>query len=348
MVKPVLKMPPEWAPHEATWLIWPSRASHWLYGSAAEFDSVRRTFVRLIDTIAAFEPVRLIVAPGEVKAVPVEVQGRVEIVELPVNDAWARDVLPTFVEEVGGDPHGAAGVVGIDWSFNGWGGRFPPWEVDDALAGKLLDKLALKRVRSSLNAEGGAIHVNGNGCFLGTEKTFLGNGRNENWSREAVEAELRRCLGVTDFLWLPFGFSGDDTGGHVDVVAAFGAERLILHAACDPSDESNYRSLAGNRETILAYRDGERKGFDCVKVPTPPPCFHRGQRLTFSYLNFYLINGAVVLPSFGIAMDHRVRDQFREFFPSREIVSVAASALYLGGGGIHCVTQQQIAMEHRR
>lgn len=344
-MNPVLKMPPEWAPHEATWLIWPSRASHWLYGRASEFDSVRQTFVRLIDTIGAFEPVRLIVAPGDLDAVPKEVRARAEIVELPVNDAWARDVLPTFVKEVGSGTGGVGRLVGIDWSFNGWGEKFPPWEVDDALAGELLSKLAVKRVKSPLNAEGGAIHVNGTGCFMGTEATFFGNGRNENWSRESVESELNRCLGVTDFLWLPFGFSGDDTGGHVDVVAAFASERRILCVACDPSDESNHRPFRENREAVLAFRDRAGNGFDCVEIPTPPPSFHRGQRLTFSYLNFYLINGGVVLPGFGIPMDLRVRDQFRELFPSREVVSVPASSLYLGGGGIHCVTQQQIAMD---
>lgn len=334
-----LRMPAEWEPHEATWLIWPRSAKHWLYGSAADFEAICETFARLVDVAAAFEPIRVVVHPGGEEEVRSRIGGRAELLSIPCHDAWARDILPTFVREV--PPTGTGGLVGIDWVFNGWGGKFGPWEEDDRLAGRLAKALAIPTRRSCLTAEGGALHVDGAGCFLGTEGVWFDPGRNPNQSREAVEAELRRCLGVDRFRWLPHGFEGDDTGGHVDVIAAFAAPGRILHAVASTPSDPNHRLF---RENILRIRQpGGENGppMEVIKVPTPEPVRRDGVRLPYSYLNFSFLNDAVLLPAFGVPMDHWVRDQFRELFPDREIVSIESRPLYLGGGGIHCVTQQQ-------
>jgi len=334
-----LRMPAEWEPHEATWMIWPHDSKHWLYGSAADFESVCDTFARLVDLAAAFEPIRVVVHPGDEERVRSRIGERAELFSLPCNDAWARDILPTFVHEVGADEPGK--VVGIDWIFNGWGGKFGPWEEDDRLAGRLAGLLGLGTRRSSLTAEGGALHVNGAGCFLGTKGTWFDPGRNPGWSPERLEGELRRCLGVDRFLWLDHGFEGDDTGGHVDVIAAFAGPERILHAAAATPSDPNDRSFRENVAALRRALESGQPSIDVIEVPTPEPVRRDGIRLPYSYLNFSFLNDAVLLPAFGVPLDRWVRDQFRELFPDREIVSVEARPLYLGGGGIHCVTQQQ-------
>ena len=307
-------MPPEWAPHERTLIAWPCRRSLW--GEALE--DARRETTGVANAIAAFEPVLMVCRPGDAGQARASLAGEVEIWETPIDDSWLRDSGPIVVTD------GAR--RGMQFGFNAWGGKFPPWDDDATIAGRLCERLGLPWERSELILEGGAIAVDGAGTLVTTEECLLNPNRNPDWSREEIEEELRSRLGVERVVWLPHGLVEDrDTDGHVDLVAAFaGPERIALLAVDD--DNPNAERLAADREVLRAA------GLDIVDISG---LVYEGD-VAISPLNLYVCNGAVVMSD----ADEAALAAVRVAFADREVVGVAARALAFGGGGPHCITQQ--------
>ena len=323
------RFPAEWEKHEATWIFWPTGSEAYLYGKPTDYPLVRDAFVQLIDRIAAFEPVRVVVSPKDMEEARSLLGKRADqLLTLEINDAWARDAAPTFL-------HTQSGLSALCWTFTGWGGRFRPYDKDAKVAPHLATHMGIPVLSTTFAMEGGGVHSNGEGTLLTTDPVLFDSGRNPQRKKESLRTELQNILGAQKALSLPAVFDGDDTGGHVDVIAAFHPEGMVLLNDCRDAGDPNKESTEQNER----YLRGEKK--EVVRIPQPEATYSGQDRLAHSYLNFYICNHAVILPSFGSTLDQRVRDQFRELFPHHDIVCVEARPFYWGGGGIHCVTQQQ-------
>ena len=325
-------MPAEWAPQDRIWMAFPA-PGYSLGDTAEEADEARRTWAAVANACAAFEPVTVVVDPTEVAAARSVLATEVEVVEAPLNDAWMRDMGPTFVHLPSGE------VAGVDWVFNGWGQcDWARWDRDERIGAFVCETAGVSRIGSDMVNEGGAIHVDGSGVVLVTETVQLGAGRNDTWTREQVEAELARTIGATEVFWLPRGLTRDyeryGTRGHVDIVCTFTSPgRVLLHTQRDPShpDHEVSRSLRG----LLEER------FEVVELPAPATLRDAEGWVDWSYVNHLVVNGGVIACSFDDPHDAEAVAILREAYPGRSVVSVDARPLFDRGGGIHCITQQQ-------
>ncbi|MDP5314947.1 agmatine deiminase family protein [Streptomyces poriferorum] len=330
-------MPPEWAPHERTWMAWPGPNP--TFASAAELDGARRAWAAVAHAVRRFEPVTMVVGPGQEDSARALLGPDIELAVRPLDDAWMRDIGPTFVT----DGHELAAV---DWTFNGWGAQgWARWERDRHIARSVAGLAGVPVHGSPLVNEGGAIHVDGEGTVLLTETVQLGRERNPGWSREQVEAEVHARLGTEKAIWLPRGLSGDygtyGTLGHVDIVAAFVRPgTAVVHVQPDPAHPDH----GITRETVRILRaatDAKGRALEVVEVLAPTVLRAGGEWVDYSYINHYLCNGGVVLCAFGDPRDELAAGIFRRLFPTRTVTLVDARAIFAGGGGIHCITQQQ-------
>ncbi|MBW5251644.1 agmatine deiminase family protein [Streptomyces sp. P01-B04] len=330
-------MPPEWAPHERTWMAWPGPNP--TFASAAELDGARRAWAAVAHAVRRFEPVTMVVGPGQEDSARALLGPDIELALRPLDDAWMRDIGPTFVT----DGHELAAV---DWTFNGWGAQgWARWERDRHIARSVAGLAGVPVHGSPLVNEGGAIHVDGEGTVLLTETVQLGRERNPDWSREQVEAEVHARLGTEKAIWLPRGLSGDygtyGTLGHVDIVAAFVRPgTVVVHVQPDPAHPDH----GITRETVRILRaatDAKGRALEVVEVLAPTVLRAGGEWVDYSYINHYLCNGGVVLCAFGDPRDELAAGIFRRLFPTRTVTLVDARAIFAGGGGIHCITQQQ-------
>lgn len=281
---------------------------------------------------------------------------------MTTDDCWLRDTGPIFVTDR--SANASSQVCGLDFAFNAWGGVeegcYASWENDALVAWKILNLERFKRYTSSLVLEGGAISTDGEGTLLATEECVLHPNRNPNWSRDSIEKELKLCLGVEKIIWLPFGVYGDDdTNGHVDNLCVFiGPAKVVIHWTEDRTDPQYERSKQA-LEILRTSRDAKGRSLTVYKLPAPGP-FYRTQleasgvisseqavgrkvndRLVASYVNFYFANNTLIMPSFGEPWDSEAKKIFQSIVPDRQIRQVAAREIILGGGGIHCITQQQ-------
>jgi agmatine deiminase len=335
-------MPAEWAAHERCWMIWPERCDNWRDNAAP----AQLAFVAVAAAIARYEPVTMLASPAQVQAARAALPKAVEVLAMLNDDAWARDTGPSFVTD-------GKELRGVDWRFNAWAGLYAPYEADDRLASALCEHLGLSCYRADFVLEGGAIHVDGEGTALATEACLLDPARNPGVTREGMESGLADYLGVREIIWLGEGIPEDETGGHIDNLACFAAPGKVLLAWCDdPADP--HHAVSRDAAARLARHD-----IEIVKLPMPPPLFiteaeaagvqpggtnmvrDAGARLAASYVNFYLANGAVIAPAFGTATDREARSILADAFPGRDILMLPAREILLGGGNIHCITQQQ-------
>lgn len=308
-------MPPETDPHQRTLIAWPCRRALW----GDRLEQARRETAGVANAVAAFEPVLVVCRPGDGPAARAALAGEVEVWEAPIDDSWLRDSGPIFV--------GDEGVRGIQFGFNAWGGKYPPWDDDATIAGRLCDTLGLPWERSEMVLEGGAIAMDAGGTLLTTEECLLNPNRNPGWSRERIEDELRARLGAERVVWLPFGLLEDqDTDGHVDLVAAFAGPGLVALLSVDEANP-NFARLEADREVL---RDA---GLEVVDVPG---LRYDDDGTAISPLNLYACNGGVVMSN----ADGAALEAVREAFSDREVVGVDARTLAFGGGGPHCITQQ--------
>jgi agmatine deiminase len=328
------RMPAEWEPHERTWVAWPS-AGYTLGDTAAEADEARGCWAAVANAVSRFEPVTVLVDPGDAELARSYLDSAVEVVAAPLDDAWMRDIGPTFVLGSGGR------LAGVDWVFNGWGGQaWAAWGKDARIATRICGEAGVPVVASPLVNEGGGIHVNGAGSVLLTRTVQLDGGRNPHWTQAQVEVELARTLGVDRFIWLERGLTRDydafGTRGHVDIVACFSDESTVLfHDQRNPG-HPDFEVSAEVRRQLEAH-----PGLRIVPVPAPDTLRDEEGWVDYSYINHYVANGAVILCAFGDPGDERAAAVLREAYPGREIVLVDARPLFARGGGIHCITQQQ-------
>jgi agmatine deiminase len=331
-----LAMPAEWAPHARCWMAWPCRQATWPAGGGLE--AARGAFAGMARVIARFEPVTMVAPPDEAAEAARCCGPAVSILPLVIDDSWTRDTGPTFVTD------GAGGVAGVAWRFNGWGGANPHHERDAELAREILARLGMRRYAAPFVLEGGSVHVDGEGTVLTTEQCLLNPNRNPGLDRAAIEDGLKAYLGARCVIWLGEGLEDDETSGHVDNVACFARPGVVLVLATDDPDDGNYRPLRDGLRRLRAARDTVGRRLEVVEVPQPRRVASGGgRRLTLSYINFYLANGAVIMPAFDDPMDEPARRAVAAAFPDREIVQLPALAIVRGGGGIHCITQQQPA-----
>lgn len=338
------RMPSETAPHTCTWMAWPSRG-YTLGNTAAEVENARETWAAVANAIIEFEPVRMVAVPAEMPVAERYLHPDVELVPAALDDAWMRDIGPTFVVDSEGTPRLGA----IDWVFNGWGAQpWASWE-HDAQVGRFVGGLTgAEVVSSSLVNEGGGVHVDGLGTVLLTETVQLDPGRNPTLTKADVEAELARTIGATHAIWLPRGLTRDydelGTRGHVDIVATIPSPGVVLlHDQEDPShpDHVVTREL---RELLKEARDARGDHFEVVGLPAPTTLSDAQGPVDWSYVNHLVVNDAVIACTFDDSQDDRALAVLADAYPGRRIVGVDARPLFDRGGGIHCITQQQPAL----
>ncbi|MCG8598423.1 MAG: agmatine deiminase family protein [Kiloniellales bacterium] len=328
-------MPPEWAPHVRCWMAWPCREALW----GDRLPAAREACAEVAKEISRFEPVTMVANPQDVAEVSLSCGPGVSCLSLSHDDSWTRDSGPTFVVDRKG------GVAGIDWIFNAWGGKYQPYGEDAQMARRILEQLELPCYPAPLVMEGGAIHVDGEGTLLTTEQCLLNRNRNPKLGRDEVEALLRDHLGVETVIWLSGDPLDDETDGHVDNLACFLAPGVVLAQHPGPESAPNHAALSENLKRLREARDARGRALEVVEMPQPQTRLedHRGAPLLASYVNFYLANGAVLAPGFEDPADQKAYEILRQAFPDREVVQLDALEIVYGGGGIHCITQQQPA-----
>jgi len=337
-------MPAEWAPHRGTWLSWPHKEASW----PGKFAPVPKLFARMVRHLGDHEEVHINVAgPGmeeEVRRLLADEgagSGNVFFHHHPTNDAWCRDHGPIFVQREG--PAGPEQAV-VDWKFNAWGGKYPPYDLDDVVPARVARELGLPLFEPGIVMEGGSLDVNGCGTLLTTEACLLNPNRNPGLSRAEIERYLREFLGVSHILWLGEGIAGDDTDGHVDDLTRFVGPRTVVTVVEDDPRDVNYEPLQDNLQRLRAMTDQDGQPLRIEVLPMPPPLEHEGQRLPASYANFYLANGLVLLPGYDLERDEVARAVLQRLLPDRRVVVIDCTELVWGLGAIHCVTQQWPAL----
>jgi agmatine deiminase len=345
-------MPAEFAPHAGCWMLWPERPDNWRLGA----QPAQLAFAEVAAAIARFEPVTMGVSPQHFEFARTRLPAHIRVVELSHDDSWMRDVGPTFVINKKGMKRG------VDWRFNAWGGLrnglYFPWDQDDLVAQKVLEIEGHDRYRAPIINEGGAIHVDGQGTAMVTESVSLNPNRNPDLGKEDIERHLKSYLGVQTVIWLGDGVVDDETGGHIDNLACFVKPGAVALIWTDDKRDPQYTVSRDALERLAAARDARGRRISVIKLPMPGPMHYTpeeaagvqvrdqirgrlaGMRLAASYVNFYAANGGIVMPLLDPRTDKAAAAQLRRAFPGRKVVGVPAREILLGGGNIHCITQQ--------
>jgi agmatine deiminase len=350
-------MPAEFEPHDGCWMLWPERPDNW----RRHAEPAQQAFAAVASAIARFEPVTVGVSAQQFAraraALPVT---SVRVVELSSDDAWMRDSGPSFVV------NGSGALRGVHWQFNAWGGLYRDFRCDLQVAQKVLQLAGCERYRAPFVNEGGAIHVDGQGTVLVTEQCLLNRNRNPSLSRPQIERLLKSYLGASCVIWLGEGVINDETSGHIDNLACFARPGEVCLTWCEDQRDPQYRVSKDAWERLQSARDARGRSLRVHKLTSPHPLYmtrreaagivsdrgiralRAGTRLAASYINFYLANNALILPLLDARTDGRARRELQRIFPRRRIVGVAARELLLGGGDLHCLTQQQPSRNRRR
>jgi agmatine deiminase len=348
-------MPAEWAPHSQTWMVWPQRPDNWRERGAP----AQAAFAAVAKAIARFEPVSVCVTAAQFHVARAALDDpRIRLVEMSTDDAWVRDTGPTFVID------GKGGLRGVDWTFNAWGGLYgglyADWQRDDEVAQKILEIERCDRYRTEgFVLEGGSIHVDGQGTLVTTEECLLNRNRNPHLSRGEIEAMLAEHLAIDKVIWLPDGLFNDETDGHVDNFCCFVRPGELLLAWTDDPADPNFARCQAALKVLENARDARGRALTVHRMPIPGPLHATAEecagvaplvgsqprdpsiRLAGSYVNFLIVNGGIIAPAFGDPQDAEAERLLRSLFPDREVVMVPGREILLGGGNIHCITQQQ-------
>lgn len=324
-------MPAEWQPHARCWMAWPCREDLW----GDTLDDARKAYAAVAQAIAEFEPVTMVANPGDVATASLACGQSVDVLPMALDDSWMRDFGPTFVVD------GKGGIAGCDWLFNAWGDKYEYYNNDARLAGTLLEHLDIRRFEAPFVLEGGAVHTDGEGTVLTTETVLLNPNRNPGMGKAEMERVLHDWLGAEKVIWLPAGYHYDETDGHIDNVACFARPGQILAASCPDKSDPNFDILGANIEILRASTDAKGRELTVATVDQPGRMEEDGKRLSSSYINFYIANGGVVMPQFEDRRDAAARRVIADAFPDHKVVQVPANDIVHGGGGIHCITQQQ-------
>lgn len=360
-------MPAEWEPHSQCWMGWPERPDNWrddaLHG--------QRVFVKVATAISKFEPVTVCASAAQWENARSQLPENIRVIEMSMNDSWFRDTGPTIVVIKSSASSGAQApkVAGIDWNFNSWGGVddgcYRDWSLDLQVARKILSTERLPRFPHSMVLEGGSIHVDGEGTCLTTEECLLNKNRNPHLTKGQIENELKAYLGVMKIIWLPRGlFGDDDTNGHIDNMCCFAKPGVVLLSWTDDETDPQYERSVEALTILSDATDARGRKLQIIKLHVPGPLYMTeeeaaglnqdgeakprlaGTRLAASYVNFYIANGGIITPQFGDKKwDGEAVRVLSQAFPNYEVVGIErAREIVLGGGNIHCITQQQPAI----
>ncbi|MBN1189826.1 MAG: agmatine deiminase [Dehalococcoidales bacterium] len=347
-------MPGEFEPHKGCWMIWPERNDNWRNGAKP----AQKAFAAVAIAIAGFEPVTMCVSKKQWHHARAMLPESIRVVEISNNDAWMRDVGPTFVTNDKGL------VRGIDWDFNAWGGLkggcYFPWDQDELIAQKVLELEQIDRYKCSLIMEGGSIHVDGEGTLITTEECLLNPNRNPQLTREQIEENLKEYLGVEKIIWLGEGiYMDNDTNGHVDNLCCFVKPGTVCLTWTEDKNDPQYEISMDAYKRLSSTTDALGRRLEIYKINQPAPLFitkeesegvdsikgamprEQGSRLSASYINFYIANGGIMVPGFGDPNDSEARNILQSLFPDYKVVQIQTREILLGGGNIHCITQQQ-------
>lgn len=353
-------MPAEWYPQAQVWMIWPERPDNWRLGAKP----AQAAFTQVATAIAEFAMVTIGVSAKQYQNAllhfaDIVTSNPIRLVELSTNDAWARDTGPTFVISEDGEE-----LRGVDWRFNAWGGLagglYFPWDHDDQVAAKILQIEGCSRYRcSDFVLEGGSIHVDGEGTLLTTEECLLNNNRNPHLTQQQIEQYLMDYLNIEKVIWLPEGLYNDETNGHIDNFCCFIKPTEVLLAWTDDKDNPNYHRCQAAWNVLQQATDAKGRKLVIHKMPIPGPLFATAEecagvdlaedsqprnpsiQLAGSYINFLIVNDGIVAPYFNDAKDSEAKTILQRLFPDKKVVMVAGREILLGGGNIHCITQQQ-------
>lgn len=347
------RMPGEFEAHRGVYILWPQRPDNWRNGGKP----AQKQFVDVATAISEFEHVTVGVNDDQYENARNLLPDQVEVVEISNNDSWIRDCGATFVKNDQG------GLRAVDWTFNAWGGLFDglyfPWDKDDRVAQKMAEMEHVDRYRlNDFVLEGGSIHVDGEGTLITTEECLLSEGRNPQLSKEQIEEVLKEHLNLEKIIWLHKGIYLDETNGHVDNIANFVAPGHVVLAWTDDQNDPQYEISRENLEILEQATDAKGRKLKITKLYLPKPITitkeesegvdaiegvqprTEGERLAASYVNYYMANGGIVFPIFNDPNDEKARETLQSLYPDRKIVGVPAREILLGGGNIHCITQQ--------
>jgi len=356
---------PEWYRHSATQLHWPTNRETW---PGTRLERVEEVFLDVIEILHRYEPIQLFIDDKGAKAhilklfesrsidlEPVSLNNQYSTFNFkpitfhlqPTNDVWARDCGPVFVQS---NQDGNKKFAIIDWEYNAWGGKYPPFEADNKLPKYVADTYNIQRFEPEMILEGGAVETNGDGVLLTTESVLLNANRNPHLSKKGVEQRLRDCLGIKKIIWLKKGLAGDDTDGHIDDLARFLNSNTILTVVCEDSEDVNYDALQENLEILQKATDLQNNAFTIETLPMPKtkieePTVDGSTHVPASYANFYIANGVVLVPQYDPRFDELALNLFEKYFPDRDIHGIPCADLVWGQGSIHCITQPWYGIE---
>lgn len=337
------RFPAEWEKHEATWLTWPHKEASW----PGKLDKIYAPYCEFIKVVAKGEKVRINVNDEATKAFAtsklVEAGADLSQIEFyfnPSNDAWCRDHGPAFLV----NPGAAEPKMIVDWGYNAWGGKYPPFEQDDVIPTRIGDHFGLPVFHPGIVMEGGSVEFNGAGTILTSRACLLNENRNPELNQEQIETFLKECYGAEQVLWVGDGIVGDDTDGHIDDITRFvNANTVLTVVESNPLDE-NYLLLQENLEELKAMRLLNGEPLHILKLPMPSPVIYEDTRLPASYANFYIANAAVIVPTFRDVNDEPALEIIRQAFPDREVVGIDSTDIIWGLGSFHCLSQQEPAI----
>jgi agmatine deiminase len=332
--------PAEWVNHEATWLSWPHKEASW----PGKLEAIYEPYCQFIKVVAEGEKVRINVKDEAMKAEAIRhlQEAGVDLTQIEFyfnesNDAWCRDHGPAFVLK------GKEKAV-VDWGYNAWGDKYPPYDLDDVIPTKIAQHFDLPLYHPDIVMEGGSVEFNGAGTILTTTACLLNENRNPHLNKEQIEQYLKEYYGAEQVLWLGEGIVGDDTDGHIDDITRFVTEDTVLTVVeSNPMDE-NYLLLQENLEALKEMRLLNGKALNIVQLPMPSPVIHEDTRLPASYANFYIANAAVIVPTFRDVNDEKALQIIQRVFPDRKVLGIDSIDIIWGLGSFHCLSQQEPAV----
>jgi agmatine deiminase len=324
-------MPAEWAPHERTWMAWPHREELW----GDKLAAMQAGYADVINAIAAFEPVTVLAVPEEVDHCHNRVSGNATVLPVDLNDAWMRDIGPNFVLDDQGN------LAASIYHFNAWGKKYDQWGRDAAIGHRIAEYLGIRTFSSTIFMEGGGVSVDGEGTLITSEQCVLNPNRNPGLDKDAAELAFRESLGVERVLWCPGDPDDIETDGHIDGIACFVEPGKVLVEVSPAKDTERYDNMQANLQAYEGAIDAKGRKLEVVTIEEAHEAERTNEIYASSYINFYVANDAVIMPAFGIDRDRDARDTIANLFPDREIVQVDIRGIAPGGGGIHCITQQQ-------
>ncbi|MBS7563926.1 agmatine deiminase family protein [Mucilaginibacter sp. Bleaf8] len=331
--------PAEWETHTATWLSWPHKEASW----PGKIESIYANYCAFIKEVAQGELVRINVANQQMQASATQHLQQagvdlnlIEFYEFPTNDAWCRDHGPAFLVN-----RSTKKKAVVDWGYNAWGGKYPPYDLDDVIPTRIAEHFNLPVFNPGIVMEGGSVDFNGAGTLLTTTACLLNKNRNPHLKQSQIEEYLHNYYGVQQILWLGDGIVGDDTDGHIDDITRFVNEDTVVTVVEENKSDENYAILQHNLQVLKGMRLPNGKQLNVIELPMPTPVIHEDQLLPASYANFYISNAAVVVPTYRSDSDQKALDIIQQCFPQRKVVGIDSTDIIWGLGSFHCLSQQE-------